>query len=228
MECNIDQLAAYMKQRATSGAFRMRVSATRIFGFIETERGGKVRLTSLGRRVADSNKERKARAESFLLVALYAAINDKFKGYSLPPTKALEREMVELGVSSKQSARARQAFERSAEQAGYFQHGNDRLVEPAFSGKTPETKPIEPPPVESKRNGGGGDDGGDSDLHPFVQGLLQTLPETGSMWPSSGRDEWLNAASQIFKLIYKDEAPSENVFTAEDAARAFSKNNEAD
>ena len=42
--------------------------------------------------------------------------------------------MANLGVSSKQTSRARQAFERSANDAGFFQHGMDRLVMPIISG----------------------------------------------------------------------------------------------
>ena len=41
----------------------------------------------------------------------------------MPPAAALEREMVELGVSPKQKDKARQVFERSAEQAGFFATG---------------------------------------------------------------------------------------------------------
>ena len=54
---------------------------------------------------------------------LYKAIFDKNKGGVLPPAAALERELVGLGVSEKQKGRAREVFERSAEQAGFFEHG---------------------------------------------------------------------------------------------------------
>ena len=50
---------------------------------------------------------------------LYKAIYDKYRGRGVLPSQAaaLEREMVGLGVSDKVN-RARQTFERSAEQAG--------------------------------------------------------------------------------------------------------------
>lgn len=46
-----------------------------------------------------------------------------------------------------------------------------------------------------------------AEYHPFVQGLLATLPETGMAWPIEARIAWLQAAAQNFKLIY----PSEGV-----------------
>ena len=46
----------------------------------------------------------------------------------MPPAAALSRDMVTLGVSEKQKDRARLVFERSAEQAGFFEQGNQRLV----------------------------------------------------------------------------------------------------
>ena len=61
----------------------------------------------------------------------------------LPPAAALEREMGQLGVASKQTGKARQAFERSAEQAGFFAHGADRLVMPVGLEK-PDTSAITP------------------------------------------------------------------------------------
>ena len=48
----------------------------------------------------------------------------------------------------------------------------------------------------------GGGDGGS--LHPFVQGLLATLPEPGASWPEQGRQKWLHTAENIFSLIYTD------------------------
>jgi len=65
---------------------------------------------------------------------------DKFKNGVLPPAAALERDIVELGVAEKQKDRARQVFERSAEQGGFFEHGKNRLVMPAVAVR-------EPPPV---------------------------------------------------------------------------------
>jgi hypothetical protein len=156
------------------------------------ERGGKVRLTGLGQRAADPHQQAAARAESFLTVPLYEVIFDKYKGYTLPPPKTLEREMISLGVAPKQGERARRAFERSAQQAGFFAQGSDCLVKPAFKEGL-LTKPISWPPKEY--GGHGGDDGEGRDLHPFIRGLLETLPEPRTQWGARDRAKWLNAAA---------------------------------
>jgi hypothetical protein len=78
-----DQLAAYLKQSMTSGAFRLRVSAAATFCLTENERG-KVKLTTLGRRIADPAQEASARADAFLTVPLYLSVYENFKGYTLP------------------------------------------------------------------------------------------------------------------------------------------------
>lgn len=41
-------------------------------------------------------------------------------------------------------------------------------------------------------------------MHPFVSGLVETLPVTGSEWAQEDRKQWLEAAEAIFKLIYRD------------------------
>src|SRR5436190_12028386 len=99
--------------------------------------------------------------------------------------------MREIGVSSKQTNRARQAFMRSARQANFFAHGEDRLVRPAGPG----TKPIDSPKPETekreeKRNGAGGGSGNPPDHHPFIQGLLKELPAAGEIWPEAKRKLW--------------------------------------
>jgi hypothetical protein len=64
------QLAGYLKQPITSGTFRLRVSNAATFGLTENERG-EVRLTGLGRRIADAAQEAAARVDAFLNVPLY-------------------------------------------------------------------------------------------------------------------------------------------------------------
>lgn len=200
-KCTTDQLAAYVKQSATSGTFRLRLSTTSTFGLTENQRG-EVVLTDLGRRILDPAQQRKARAEAFMHVPLYQAIYNKYKGFMLPPAKALEREIANLGVSTKQTGRARQAFERSAQRAGFAEHGNDRLVMPAGLETQTKTMEIEKTEKEKKENGSG-NGGCGGDLDPFIQGLLKRLPQADDSWPMQKRVEWLQAAEQIFKLIYK-------------------------
>jgi hypothetical protein len=59
----------------------------------------------------------------------------------------------------------------------------------------------EPEAPRRKKNGDGGDGG---DYHPFIAGLLKTLPPADSDWPMDARRKWLQAASTIFEVIYKD------------------------
>jgi hypothetical protein len=204
IQCTIDQLAAYVKQSITSGAFRVRLSTAATFGLTENERGS-IRLTDLGRQAADPSQEATARAEAFMRVPLYAQLFEHYKGYQLPPAAALEKYMREIGVSSKQTSRARQAFMRSARQAGFFAHGEDRLVRPAGPG----TKPIEAPApsgeikTETDKFGSGGGSG-PTDIDPIILGLLKRLPTSGEVWPEAERKLWLQLLEGSFKLIYKD------------------------
>jgi hypothetical protein len=203
-ECMIDQLAAHLKVTASGGAFRARMAPPRVFGLVDYERGN-VKLTPLGMRIVDPSQEVSAKIEAFLAVPLFKAIYEKYKGYSLPPPAALARDMGVLGVSSKQTDRARQVFDRSAKQSGFFWAGADRLTLPITKGKPPETRPLDNalrPPPPPRLTGGGGS-GNDGDFHPFVQGLLQTMPEPGTVWAIEGRAAWLETAANIFKLIYQ-------------------------
>lgn len=210
LSCEMDQLAGYMNQSLTSGAFRLQVSAARIFGLIEISKG-KIELTTLGQQSVDPAQEAKAKADAFLNVPLYKAVFDKYRGGTLPPAKALEREMIALGVVAKQGEKARQVFERSADKAGYFGSGRNRLVPPAF-------KPLEatPPPVDEKNKGGGGG-GADS---PFIQGLLQKLPKPEAEWSIADRVKWLQTAAHIFGLMYSAKDQGEVEVKIKDETRS--------
>lgn len=197
------ELAAQMGQ-TISGAFRLKTGTARIFGLTEKAGRDATKLSALGIAIIEPETEKEARAEAFMAVPLYREIYDKYKGQRLPPPKALEREMEALGVSNKQTDKARQAFDRSARQAGYFALGEDRLVRPHFGDQPPKEKE-EAPEKEGKKRKGGGDDGGDDELHPFIRGLLQTLPPAETSWSVQQRADWLTAAATMFKLIYKGE-----------------------
>jgi hypothetical protein len=200
--CQWDQLAAHFKQAANGGGFRLRLLTAKMFGLVNYDRGT-VTLTSLGSRVADPDQEKAARTESFLAVPLYRAIYEQFKGGTLPPTSGLETAMVNLGVAPKQKGKARQVFQRSAKEAGFFDFGATRLVMPAIkssSGKpeaqdeeeTSDTEEKEKREKPTKRH------------HALIEGLIRILPETETQWDLQGRRKWLLAASNIFDLIYTD------------------------
>jgi hypothetical protein len=208
--CNLDELAAQMGQ-TVSGAFRMKTGTAKIFDLIEKDGKSSIKLSELGRQIVSPETERSARAEAFMRVPLYSAIFEKYKGHMLPPARALEREMQGLGVSSKQTDKARQAFERSARQAGYFESGEDRLVRPRTDVPT---RPIEnsavveehiSPDAGTARKGHSTVSIQRGGYHPFVQGLLDELPGSDDFatWTIDDQAEWLNAAASIFKLLSK-------------------------
>ena len=209
--CQWDQLAAQLGQSATGGGFRMRVATAKTFGLLNYSQGT-VTLTRLGSQICDPDQEASAKVEAFLAVPLYKAVYDRFRGIVLPPAAGLEQEMVTLGVAAKQKDKARQAFQRSATSAGFFAFGTNRLVLPSIKNNRKAEEP------EKEREGSGAGSGGGGagtpppsappTMHPFIKGLLDTLPPvvslpTKSEWSMQGRREWLQTAAGIFNLIYK-------------------------
>lgn len=209
--CQVDQLAAHLKQSPKAGSFRLKLLTAKMFGLI-TYSLGTVTLTPLGARVCDPQQAEVAKADSFLLIPLYLRVYEQFKGASLPPLAGLEAAMVTMGVAPKQKDTARQVFQRSAQYAGFFWSGAGRLVYPkvkASAGTAPALDATTGDPAgdrdhdrqDRKKNGNDGDGGG---YHPFIAGLLKTLPPADSEWSMDARRKWLQAASTIFELIYKD------------------------
>jgi hypothetical protein len=199
-ECDDAQLSVWAEQSQKSSGFRMQLSAARMFGVLDPT-SDKHKLTELGKMIVDPRQARAARSDAFLKIPLYNAVFEKHKGGVLPPADALEIEIVSLGVAEKQKARARQVLERSAEQAGYFEHGKDRLVRPGVAPLNQSQSEVQP------KNGGdgGGGGGNQTDIDPIIRGLLARLPKSGDVWPEAQRKLWLELLEGSFKLIYKDE-----------------------
>lgn len=207
-ECSDDQLGPWTGQSHKSSTFRVQIYTARIFGILEGE-GSRHKLSQLGRAIVDPNQAREAKARAFLNVPLYQAIYEKYRGGVLPPAAALQRDMVDLGVAEKQKDRARLVFERSADQAGFLEHGRDRLVMPGVRADSDSPGPKDRP------GGGGGGNGGDDgrtkmpDVDPIITGLLARLPKAGAVWPEPERDLWLQLLKGSFQLIYKDKPSSD-------------------
>jgi hypothetical protein len=100
----------------------------------------------------------------------------------------------------KQTGKARQAFMRSARQAGFFAHGEDRLVRPPFPPGGPGTRPVDLPSGDNQNKGkvdGRGGSGGDGTppRHPLIEGMFQSLPANGQPWTLDEAADWLHAAA---------------------------------
>src|ERR1700730_3070220 len=187
-DCDDDQIAAWTNQSSKSSTFRVQVYAARTFSVLEGE-GSKHKLSELGRAIVDPKQAREAKARAFLAVPLYKAVYEQYRGGVLPPAACLSRDRVALGVPENQKHRARLIFERSAEEGGFFEHGKQRLVMPgvAYQLDAPGENGSESREPET----GGGGEPPSSKLHPFIQGLLQTLPKTETEWAVSARVKWL-------------------------------------
>jgi hypothetical protein len=205
--CQREQLAAQLQVSATGGGFNLRLGTAKMYGFLNHERGT-VTLTDLGLRVADPQQEKAARAESFLSVPLYKALFETFNGKALPSTSSgLETEMVKLGVSPKQKDRARQVFQRSAKQAGFFWSGNDRLVLPAPGKYIARMTGEAEKEVRDEKSKEREREREQQPIYPhFIQGLLQKLPKEGSEWAKEERAKWLQLAALAFDIMYVDKA----------------------
>lgn len=195
-----DELATELGLSATSSGFRVRVSVAKLFGFITSDRSSEgYSLTQLGLKLQDPNQERVAKVEAFLTVPLFNRVYESFRGIQLPPASAMERRLVELGVAQKQSERARQVMERSADYAGFFASGRERLVRPANSNlpKNGDEEGLPPkvPLVEKDPDPG---------VDPIINGLLARLPRSGAVWPKAQRGLWLKLLEGSFELIYQD------------------------
>ncbi len=204
--CSVEQLAPWVKQSPTSSGFRSRLAASRLFGLINTDRADALQLAELGRLVVDSKREREGRAKAFLSVPLFAAVHDKFKGGVVPPDAALEKELIALGVAGTLSSTARRVLERSADQAGFYEAGRDRLVMPGFV-------PQEGAPSEAASEGGGnglgggtgGTGGGQSvelNLDPLLIALLKKIPDGDKGWPGPNRVRWFRTFAMNVSQIY--------------------------
>ena len=206
MNCGDVQLAAHLGLAREGGGYRGLIRTAKVFKLI-TPRKGDNRLTDLGSRISDPQHEAAARAQAFLAVPLYNAIYERYKGRALPPPAALENEMATLGVAKKSASKARQPFQRSAKQAGFFAYGENRLVAP--HGSQSSSKPSnddrsDPVKQDDQVKPPLGGNGGAESRHELIEGLFKALPREQTDWSMSDRYKWLQAANTIFDLIYKN------------------------
>ncbi len=97
-----------------------------------TAKLNEVFLLPLGEEALDAQLARQARVRAFLSVALNRGLYARFHDRILPAPDEIERVMGEdFGITEGQRQNGRQTFMRSAEQAGFFEQGRDRLRIPA-------------------------------------------------------------------------------------------------
>jgi len=199
-ECPLDKLAADLGHDTTnSGAFRQKLATARMFGLIELRRDS-MALSSLGFEIVETDREKAAAARAFLKVPLYKATFDRFRGRQLPPDAALERVFSEMGVAKKQAAKARQVFQRSAESAGFFGSGRDRLVEPVLPKSAASQVPAKPREEDTPKKGVGTED-----VPELVTAMFKQLPPSGSSFARDRRVKWLQTLENILELVYGNE-----------------------
>ena len=208
-KASLDQLAGGMGTGTRGGTFRVKVATAGTFG-VTTVKDGAISLTDLGRRVLDPQTRATARVDAFLTVPLFSRLLNEYKGTPLPPAAGLEQKIADLGVSVKQTGRARAAFLRSAEQAGFFKHGKDRLVQPAnmpdssskLSGQSRTPSP------ESNR-GDNVDQSlrADQALPAPLPELWLTLLRDGRSWSAEKTQEFVEAARKLQDLLSRPASP---------------------
>jgi hypothetical protein len=142
-------------------------------------------------------------------VPLYRRVYDEFRGKQLPPRPhGLEQAFVRFGVATKLAATARVVFERAARQAGFFDAGPERLIEPIIgvASSAERGRPViddEPQEQDAARGSTISKVINSKALHPFIEGLINALPEPNTNWTLEGRAKWLQAAAHNFDLMYK-------------------------
>jgi len=201
---SLDQLAGGMGTGQRGGTFRVKIATARTFGVTTAVKGGAISLTDLGREILDPQTRATARVDAFLNVPLFSRLVEEYKGSLLPPTSGLEQKIADLGVSAKQLSKARVAFQRSAEQAGFFKHGKDRLVLP----------PRLPDAGEKLGSGQSRESRSDAGLEnreylssPVLPAPLPelwlTLLRDGRSWSAEKTQEFVEAARKLHDLLSK-------------------------
>ena len=222
----LDQLAgAVGGSSVKSGAFRTKLATASTFGAIKTGRGH-VELTDLGHRLAGEETRGDALVEAFLKVPLYQRIYDEYKNMDLPGDQGLEATIRRYGVVPSQADRARQAFQRSAQKAGFFWSGRKRLVRPL--GPTLAPAPATSSSEESTGVGTVGEE--DVMSNALLAALFKKmLPAEGEPFTAKERKRFFRALAVNLDVVYGE--PEDGELDAEALAALFkvqaSSSNEA-
>lgn len=194
-ETSPEQLAGGLGQTPKSGAFRNKTGSARVFGLVQTGHR-KISLTPLGQQIVDPATQAAARVEAFLTVPLFAKLYEEFKTSNLPPERGLEQKILGFGVPPKQTAKARQVFQRSAEQAGFFKAQPGRLVKPPTN--LPSSDRLE---TRENRSGTMNSSTATAPLPAPVLASVQTLLQEGGSWPADKTHEFVKAMRQLNNVL---------------------------
>jgi hypothetical protein len=197
------QLASALKQKETSGSFRVKVTAAKMFGVVGGRGDGLV-LTPLGNALVDPKRRRKARVDAFLNIPLYAALYEgaqQRSGMMPENLRTIEQEIIRLGVVENQAETARLAFTRSARFAGFLEHGKDRLIMPALNDVPDEDD------QEHDDEGDLGNGGGEVSLPgkpTILVEVFKMLPGEGEPFEPGARRDWQRLLTATLDMLYQD------------------------
>lgn len=197
-EATPEQISAVLDASPRSGAFRNKINAARIFGAVSVSRG-RVALTPLGHRLLDPRHQREARVDAFFNVELFKKVYELYKAAPLPTkNQALEAEMERLGVAPKQAERARWTFQKSAETAGFFEHGRGRLTLPRVADDPAQADPGRETAGERRARIGHVEDGS---MPAPVEALWLTLLRDGEGWTAEQTHQYVSAARKLYAVL---------------------------
>ena len=191
--CGWGQLAESLHQAPKGGRFRQKLISARTFGLLEYE-NGRVSLTPLGKQCIDTDADKKSREQAFLTAPLFSAMFARLEGQTMPAPDRIEHKMAALGVPPKQTSRARQAFMRSARDAGFFDGDLNRMTKP--SGDSGPVDSNEGDAVDDETESAG------RTRHILIEALLDQMPDPDSKWETTRCLAWLHAFVSSLPIVY--------------------------
>lgn len=221
--CDNVQLAALLGYSGIgNGSYRTRVSATKMFGVIESTDDGKLRVSDRGRRIVapvTPADEITAKLEAFLAIDLFKRVFDRYNGTTIPEKVGLRHLFAnEYHVVPDRIAPTVRIMLDSAQQAGLFDTlGNrSKMVMPLSVSTQAMVTPPKPPPASdaatNAHHGGGGNGGdggsgggGGAEIDPALLGLLRRLPTIGTTLNSKRRKTVIDAFTAFVALVYPDD-----------------------
>jgi hypothetical protein len=204
------ELAAMLDYSGTNnGAYLTRVSAARLFGFIDG-RADAISASDRSIRILHPDypeTAERARLDAFRAVPLYAAFLDAFRGRPLPDDAGMLNTLVNrFGVPQGGARVALARLLTSAEQAGLFRTaGPGRMIEPTIRGSSTPTVPDDEETMtraESAATPVVAYSGGSRQFPKIIEGALDLMP-SGPPWDEAEYAEWLDFFDKACRVYYR-------------------------